>query len=110
MLWVRHRRIAASRKQRLRGFLLCCGEEFGCVAQAMLAVCINLQDVGIAMFLSVFQAGFDRCAFAAVDGAVKDIKCRLKPKPAIQVCILRVNRRPQLKRLNQSRAWFGQRG
>ena len=23
--------------------------------------------------LSVFQAGFDRCAFAAVDGAVKDI-------------------------------------
>lgn len=39
----------------------------------MLAVCINLQDVGIAMFLSVFQAGFDCCAFAAVDGTVKDI-------------------------------------
>ena len=39
----------------------------------MLAVCINLQDVGLAMFLSVFQAGFDRCAFTAVDGTVKDI-------------------------------------
>ena len=47
------------------GVLFCCCEEFGCVAQAMLAVCINLQDMGIAMFFSVFQTGFDRCAFAA---------------------------------------------
>ena len=55
------------------GILFCCGEEFGSVAQAVLAVCIDLQDVGITVFLRVFQTGFDRCALAAVDSAVKDI-------------------------------------
>ena len=38
----------------------------------VLPVGIDLQNMAEAVFFGVFQTGFDRRTFAAVDGAVKD--------------------------------------
>ena len=38
----------------------------------VLSVGIDLQNMAVTVFFGVFQTGFDRRAFAAVDGTVKD--------------------------------------